>query len=378
MKKRTFMTLAAALLMTAAQAQVKLPEWVNSIKMSGYVLTEYQYSGQEGAESNTFNIRMGRLLLDGRVFNDWAWRVQLQVNGNTASLGSSPRIVDASVEWQKYDFACVKVGQFKRPFSFENPIHPIDQGFMGLAQNITKLVGFADRAGQAASNGRDIGIQLQGDLIKNAAGRPLLHYQVGVFNGQGINRKDVDQQKDLIGGFWVMPVKGMRIGLFGSEGSYSRQGTWYEPTGYGPAPIQHSGLVRLPQHRYAISGEYKFADWTLRSEYIHSTGKAFMKTENSTADAKDATVNEALGSEADGLYALAIAPVVSKKLYAKARYDMYRASGTWGSSRTQYEAGIIYMFNKNIQVNAEYAHINDRTLTNHNYDMVDVQLDFRF
>lgn len=59
-----------------------------------------------------------------------------------------------------------KVGQFKRPFTFENPMNPIDQGFMSYAQNVTNLSGFNDRTGEHSSNGRDIGIQLQGDLLK--------------------------------------------------------------------------------------------------------------------------------------------------------------------------------------------------------------------
>ena len=40
--------------------------------------------------------------------------------------------------------------------------------------------------------------------------------------------KDVDQRKDVIGGVWVAPVKGLRIGAFGWTGSYARKGTWTE------------------------------------------------------------------------------------------------------------------------------------------------------
>ena len=50
-------------------------------------------------------------------------------------------------------------------------------------------------------------------------GRRLLHYQVGVYNGEGINQKDTDQRKDIIGGLWVMPIQGVRIGAFGWTGS---------------------------------------------------------------------------------------------------------------------------------------------------------------
>ena len=373
MKKFIALALLATTLASAAHAQVKLPSWVNDLKLSGYVMTQYQYSGQDNAKANSFNLRMGRVALEGRIDQQWYWKVQIQFNGNTSTLGNSPRVVDAFAEWQRYSFFKVKAGQFKRAFSFENPMNPIDQGFMGYAQNIMKLCYFSDRSGARASNGRDIGVQVQGDFLKNPRGRNLLHYQLGVYNGQGINTKDVDQQKDLVGGFWVMPVAGMRLGVFGSEGSYARKESWTDEQGG-----KHSTLHKLPQHRYAISAEYKACDWTLRSEYIHSTGKAFAVSESNSNNTTDCTINKHLGNKADGVYALVIAPVVSKKLYAKARYDLYRQNAEWGDSRTQYEVGANYLFNKNIQLNAEYARINDRTLASHNYNMVDVQLDFRF
>jgi hypothetical protein len=358
---------------------IKLPQWISDVKLSGYGMLQYQATSQEGAKANTFNLRMARIALDGRIVKDFYWKAQIQFNGNTATLGSSPRVVDLFVEWQKYPFAMIKVGQFKRAFTFENPMHPIDQGFMSYSQNISALAGFSDRAGGHASNGRDIGIQVQGDLLKNSAGRNLLHYQIGVYNGQGINTADADQQKDIIGGIWVMPVQGLRIGAFGWAGSYARKGNWEEVAADGVNIVTHNNEVRrLQQRRYAFSAEYKANDWTFRSEYIHATGKAFKTRNQKSGDTSDCTINEAIGDKADGIYALAIAPVVKKKLYAKARYDMYRSTGDWNSAKTLYEVGLNYVIHKNIQINAEYAFVNDRSLEKHNYNMFDINLDFRF
>ena len=44
----------------------------------------------------------------------------------------------------------------------------------------------------------------------------------------------------------------------------------------------------------------------------------------------------------------------------------------------EYEEDVNYFFNKNMQLNLEYAYVNDRTQDRHNYNIVDVQLDFRF
>lgn len=373
MKKFMTMALLTSMAATSSYGQDKPATWINNVKLSGYAMTQYQYSDQEGAESNSFNLRLGRVSLEGRAGADWYWKAQIQFSGNTSSLVTTPKVVDLFAEWQKYSFLYVRVGQFKRPFTFENPIHPIEQGFMGNSQVISKLAGFADRTGMQSSNGRDIGVQLQGDFLKNAAGRNLLHYQVGVFNGQGVNTKDVDRQKDLIGGVWVMPVAGMRIGVFGSEGSYSRKGSWTNDQGN-----VESGTRKLAQHRYAISGEYKFNDWTIRSEYVHSTGQAFKTTHTGSADQGKCDLNESIGNKADGAYAQVMAPVIKQKLYAKARYDMYRPSASWSNSKTLYEVGANYYFHKNVQLNVEYALVNDRALAKHNYNIFDVQLDVRF
>ena len=247
--------LLAALMMGATLGAQAQSEWFKNVKFSGYGMVQYQASDKDGAESNAFNLRLVRMALEGRAHEDFYWKVQMQINGNTYDPDNAGktdiRLVDLFGEWQKYEFFKVKAGQFKRPFTFENPMHPITQGFMSYSQNVSKLAGFSDRCGGQASNGRDIGVQIQGDLLKNAEGRNLLHYQVGVFNGEGINQKDKDNRKDIIGGMWVMPIKGMRIGAFGWTGSRAGVGE---------------------KNRYALSGEYTQNDWTFRTEYIHSQG----------------------------------------------------------------------------------------------------------
>ena len=384
-----------ALTTVSASAQkkqtIELPSWLSNVKLSGYGMTQYQYNGQKNAESNSFNIRMGRIALEGRIADDFYWKTQIQFNGNTSNLGSSPRMVDLFAEWQKYEYFKGKVGQFKNPFTFENPMHPIDQGFMGYSQNVSKLAGFSDRAGEHASNGRDIGLQLQGDFLKNANGRNLLHYQIGVFNGQGINTKDVDNQKNVIGSVWVMPVSGMRIGAFGWTGSYARKGEWTEivrvPFGTNFDQVRiitHPDYRKLNQNRYAFSFEYKKDGWTVRSEYIHSTGKAFAKSLTSFNDAnsKDCSINEKIGDKAQGVYGLVIAPLAqlpkNSRIDIKARYDMYQPNGKSNMQKTQYEAGLNFHIGKRISILTEYALVNDKTLAKHNYSMADAEFCFRF
>ena len=362
---------------------------VSNLKLSGYMISQYQWADQEGAESNGFNIRMARLSLEGRALTDFYWKAQVQFNGNTATLGTSPRVVDVFAEWQKYKPFRLKLGQFKRPFTFENPMHPIDQGFMSFGQSVLKLSGFSDRTGEAASNGRDIGLQIQGDLFPNSNERPLVHYQVGVFNGQGINMRDADQRKDVIGGLWVMPIKGMRLGAFGWTGSYARVGNYtlvdpdtHEPILDGTGQKQVvKGKQTVEKRRFAVSGEYVTKGWTFRSEYIYSKGYGFKTVHNTKADLQDANINYEAGDKAYGFYGLVIAPVADfngKKLHVKARFDQYCPNGKRSTAKTFYELGIDCELSRMLKLSAEYALVNDKALKKTNYNLIDFQLGLRF
>ena len=325
---------------TQEKASIELPAWVKNIKFSGYGMLQYQGEDKNNSHSNTFNLRLARFILDGKI-GDFDWRAQIQGTNATGPGQPTVQLVDLYAEWRRYPEFKIRAGQFKRAFTFENPTHPITQGWKAYADVINRLSGFGDRTCEPSSGGRDIGIQFAGDLFPNANGRRLFHYQIGIYNGEGVNMKDQDNRKDIIGGIWVMPIAGMRIGAFGWTGSRAGVGE---------------------KNRYALSGEYTQDDWTFRTEYIHSQGW----NSNFTSD------------KADGIYALCIAPIQKNKFHVKARYDLYREAKEWGRAKTFYEVGADYMFTKNLQINLEYARVNDRSLEKSDYNMVDVELDFRF
>ena len=326
------------------KATIEVPQWVKNFKFSGYGMLQYQGQDTEGNHSNSFKLRLARFILDGKI-GDFDWRAQIQGTNATGPGQPTVQLVDLYAEWRKYPEFKVRAGEFKRAFTFENPTHPITQGWRAYADVINNLSGFGDRTGERSSGGRDIGVQIAGDLFPNANGRRLFHYQVGVYNGEGVNETDKDNRKDIIGGVWVMPIKGLRIGAFGWTGSRAGIGG---------------------KNRYALSAEYDKDEYTFRTEYLHSQGMG-----------ADAT----LGDKADGWYALGIVPVIKSKLHAKARYQCYRKAKEWSTSKTMYEVGLNYYFTKNLQFNVEYARVNDRSIANpdkHNYNFIDAQLDFRF
>ena len=348
---------------TQSKATVEVPAWVKNIKFSGYGMLQYQGQDPEGNHSNTFNLRLLRMILDGKI-GDFDWRAQIQ--GTNAKGAGEPtvQLVDLYAEWVRHKEFKVRVGQFKRAFTFENPTHPITQGWRGYADVINRLSGFGDRAGEKSSGGRDIGIQFAGDILPNSDGRAILHYQIGVYNGEGINRSDKNNQKDIIGGLWVMPIKGLRIGAFGWHGSHGDMVVGYDNLG-------NAITDNVPLNRYCLSAEYDKDQYTFRAEYLHSQGWG-------TGVIGSNVINYDLGDKADGWYVFGIVPLIKSKLHAKARYQTYRVSKEWGSSVNQVECGLNYFFSKNLEVHLEYSHVNDRKLAKHNYNLIDLELDFRF
>ena len=346
---------------TSQKATIELPAWVKNIKFSGYGMLQYQGQDPEGNHSNTFNLRLARFILDGKI-GEFDWRAQIQGTNVKGPGEPTVQLVDLYAEWRRFPEFKVRAGQFKRAFTYENPTHPITQGWRAYADVINNLSGFGDRTGEKSSGGRDIGIQLAGDLFPNANGRRLFHYQVGVYNGEGINEKDKDNRKDIIGGVWVMPIQGLRIGAFGWTGS---RGAMLDPL---------TGETRsVEKNRYALSAEYSTGEYMFRTEYLHSQGWGAAKAANNVRE-----IDYSKGDKADGWYAFGIVPVIKSKLYAKARYQCYRSTKEWSSAKTSYEIGLNYFFTKNLEMHLEYARINDRSLAKHDYNLVDVELDFRF
>ena len=274
--KNYFMLAFMALALTAnAQEEkkttIEVPAWVKNVKFSGYGMLQYQGSDQDGAESNTFKLRLARFILDGKI-GDFDWRAQIQGTNATGPGQPTVQLVDLYAEWRKYPEFKIRAGQFKRAFTYENPTHPITQGWRGYADVINNLSGFGDRTGEKSSGGRDIGIQFSGDLFPAADGHRFLHYQVGIYNGEGVNETDKDNRKDIIGGLWVMPIKGLRIGAFGWTGSRGNMTVDYAKDANGNYILDSEGnktaiTGSVAKNRYAFSAEYSQGEYMFRAEY---------------------------------------------------------------------------------------------------------------
>ncbi len=348
--------------LTAKTKSKALQAMKPSIKFGGYIMGKYSYDDREGKATNGgFDLRFIRLYADGHVYKDFYYKLQMEVNG-APCVNKGPRVLDAFMEWQKYDFLRIKLGQFKRSFGFENPMSPLAVGLGFYSQATTKLASLTDRNGEGSfnkSSGRDVGLQLQGDLLPAADGHKWLHYQVGLFNGQGINHTDKDHHKDLIGGLWFSPIKDLCIGGFGWNGKYTNE----------QYTAGTKALKSVDRKRWGVGLKYE-SNWTVRGEYMSSNGGVV----------SDSTLSD----RSDAWYLTVGVPVV-KGLKIYGRYDCYRDDRrSWNSLCTNYGISANYSLGKNLIFQLNYTFTDDRsarhaaTPTDSHYNTVDVQVTARF
>lgn len=304
-------------------------------KIGGFFIGKYTYTDQDGQHGgNGLSQRMVRLYADGTILTDFKYRVQLQVNN------ASFHMKDYFIEWAHWKEFSVKVGQYKRAFLFENPYNPWDVGFGDYSQIVKKFSGMGDYCGEASSNGgRDQGIQFQGDLFPVSDGDyRLVHYQIQMMNGQGINTADANSTKDIIGTLQIQPVKDLYIGAFGWKGDYV------------------TGTETIGRDRWAVSAKYEHDSWSARAEYAHSEGKNI--------------------SEADGWYA-AIGVPVNDWLKVYTKYDVYRSNASTESMKAMYSIAPNFQIHKNLMLQLQYNLVDNKP-TSSKWNELWAEVYFRF
>lgn len=315
----------------------KVSKYVSAPQFGGYITGKYTYtdkkysdSGKKDVISNGFEVRLVRMYVSGFVLKDFKYRIQIE-------LRNTPAMRDYTLEWLKYKEFQVKIGQFKRCFTFENPTSPWEIGFEGYSQLAMRMCAFSaeDPSGEEAQNGRDQGLQFQGDLFPVGKDQHrLLTYQAAVYNGNGQNKKDNNNQKDFIGNIQIQPIKDLRIALFGWTGNYTRDN------------------ITVRKNRWALSAKYEHNDWSARAEYAHHTGHHVSDYDTSTGIWTGT-------ARADAWYATVGVPM-TKWLKTYVKYDVYRKDGNWGSARSLYSMCPNVQLHKNLMFQLQYNYVCDK------------------
>lgn len=242
-----FLALAVCVSAEAQTKGEKVRQFADEhLRLSGYIQGGFRWDENVDPET-TFYLHRARLSLTGDAANDKIdYRLQVDMAG-------SPKICDLYFRYKPLNALNLELGQFKIPFSFENEnCGPTTVEFIEYSYITTYLARNNARYDGIAATGRDIGFQIYGGFIERD-GYSIINYNLGVFNGNGINLKDHNSSKDFIARLVIKPFKGFAV-----TGSYM-----YAETNF-------AGIKHMKSPRWAVGALYDSRHWVARSEYAEA------------------------------------------------------------------------------------------------------------
>ena len=338
-----FVFVLCSLSISAQEKKQEMPDWMldlrNRITLNGYAQAGYAYSDQEepmraGSPKSGFNLKRTLLWAKARITDRWSFLFMHDFNSVVQEFYTDYRIT-------RNKALTVRLGQFKNSFSMENPLSPVQLELVDVcSQSVTCLSGCYDPL-YGLHYGRDLGMKIYGELFNSH-----LLYEVAIMNGQGINKRDGNDDKDVIVKLDYRPVKGFRIVASAQKGRGHAVGTcaWNPDIQVGDDyrrdRVSLGGELKTGQY---APGEYKEArPVSIRAEYLVG---------------KDGDVTS------HGGYVTTSIPLIAG-IDAVGSVDYFNRNTSMKYYQTQTTAGLQYWFYKNCRVQLQYT----RTFSNYQKD----------
>lgn len=295
-------------------AQEPLNQVVNTIKerinVSGYGQVGYTYDDALDP-NNSFDVKRAILMVDGKITDKWSFYFM-------CNFADQTKLMEMYMDYQILPGLSARLGQFKTPYGYENQLSLSTVELINCYSQSTNYLGAVANVGTPTSNtGRDIGLMVYGDLFKN-----FVSYKLAVMNGQGINVKDRNNQKDVVGYLMMNPTKWLSVG-----------GSFVAGTGHAEGPSAEANITagqNYSRNRWGTAAVLTGKKAGLRAEYL--SGK-----DN--------------GIRSSGMYATGCVQLVSK-LEMIASYD-YFDQGLTGKQQSNYVAGLQYWFYPKCRLQAQ-------------------------
>ena len=226
MRKQIFKmaTLAVALAVFsshAAMGQQKsdektdwMKDFTSRITFNGYAQGGYSWQDANSKNRNDFNLKRTLLWAKARITDRWSFLFMHDFSSVVQEFYTDYRLSnDKSLT--------VRVGQFKHSYTLENPLSPTMLELIDVySQAVLYLAGEGPDPLNGVNYGRDMGAMIYGDVLNG-----YLHYELALMNGQGINRRDGNNKKDVIARLDVRPIDGLRIVATAQKGTGNAVGT---------------------------------------------------------------------------------------------------------------------------------------------------------
>ena len=354
MKLLAVMMMAGSSLMASAQQKSSEIDWTKDftsrITLNGYAQGGWSYQNPNDKPQNAYNLKRTLLWAKARITDRWSFMFMHDFSSVVQEFYTDYRL-------SKGNELTVRLGQFKHSYTMENPMSPTQLELVDVySQAVLYLAGEGPDPLNGVNYGRDMGLEVYGDLAKG-----LVHYELALMSGQGINRKDLNNQKDFITKLELRPVDGFRVVASGYLGTGCAVGTaaWNPEINVGD---------NYKRNRYSVGAEYKTQPYT-GSKY---------------KEARPASIRaEWLGGQdgnvgSRGGYVTTAIPVVDALDIVASGETFDRNTKVDGWDQTNLTVGLQYWFYKKCRMQLQYTRCMCGDMIGKDYNWLQAQMQVAF
>ncbi|MCQ2225951.1 MAG: OprO/OprP family phosphate-selective porin [Paludibacteraceae bacterium] len=287
------------------------------IKLHGYAQAGYTYKKCGGNSTNTFDLKRTLLWANAQIIDRWSFLFMHDFNSQVQEFYTDFRIT-------RNNALSVRFGQFKNAYTLENPLSPTAMETIDVySEGVTFLSGCGSDPLFGVQYGRDLGLSLFGETNDQK-----LRYELQVMNGQGINRKDKNKNKDLILRLEWRPVKGLNIVASSQLG----KGHAVDSSVYNPDIQLNEDYTR---NRYSAGLSYNSKAFNIHGEFLQGR------------DGDAVSI---------GGYVTGSVAIIPTKLDLIASYDFFNFNRDLDMDQHKGVFGIQYWFYQKCRVQLQYVY----------------------
>ena len=320
-KRVTLAVLLAVFSSTAAMGQGKedsdlLKELAERVQLHGYAQGGFNYTHKAGEDTPTFELKRILFWANAQITDRWSFLFMHDFSSVVQEFYTDYRFT-------RNKALTVRLGQFKNGLSLENPLSPTAMEAIDVySEGVTYLTGCGSDPLLGVQYGRDLGLAIFGETNDGK-----LRYELEVMNGQGINKKDGNKEKDFIARLEYRPTKGLNLVATGQLGrGHAIANSLYNPE-------IHEG-DNYKRNRWTVGFDYKSADFNVHGEYL---------------EGKDGSATSR------GAYVTGAVPV-GKGVELVGSYDFFNFNTSLGMDQHKAIAGVQYWFYKKCRVQLQYVY----------------------
>ena len=363
MKQKRWRTVTLAVALAAMSSQYAMgqqksgqdidwmKELTSRITFNGYAQGGWSYQNMNGRETNSYNLKRTLLWAKARITDRWSFLFMHDFSSVVQEFYTDFRVTnDKSLS--------VRLGQFKHSYTMENPLSPTQLELIDVySQAVLYLAGEGPDPLNGVNYGRDQGLMVYGDLFSD-----VLHYELALMSGQGINRKDNNNQKDFIAKFELRPFQGFRLVGSGYVGTGNAVGT----AAWNPDIKVGDNYTR---NRYSAGVEYKTRSYS--AARFKEARPASVRAE--WLGGKDGNV----GSR--GGYVTACIPVYDALDIVASGETFDRNTSVDGWDQTNMTLGVQYWFYKKCRLQLQYTRcLCGEKISSNDYNWLQAQVQVAF